>query len=117
MNHTKVAEHWVEGLSAKGSRMYSDGLAVYSYGQHFPIAIWLDRSRRHLAFCDDHYSNSTCKHQGHVRSALRGHYADMVICTQDGMQRILRQRSCNPDKDVVVVKDIEFQTSYDPMER
>lgn len=117
MNHTKVAERWMEGRRGTGSNMYTDGVTVFSYGEHFPIAIWLDSARRHAAFCDYNYSSSTCKHQICVKGALRDRYTDIVYVTQEGMQTIFRKRRSCPDRDIVVVKDIEFQSSYDPMER
>lgn len=116
MNHSEVAERWVEGRKGKGGRMETDGLSILSYGRHFPIAIWLNTNRDYYAFCDDYFSNSTCKHQGHVRTALRNGYATSVTVSQEGMQEILRVRERNPDREVIVVKDDHYLSADDPME-
>jgi len=115
MNHKKVAEHWREGKSAKGSRMYSDGEAIYSYGDHFPMAVWLNPYRTSVAICSDTYSISTSKHQHIVGSVLNDFYGKKTHVSLEGIKNIRRERSSNPDAHMIVVKEKVFVSDYDPM--
>lgn len=47
-----------------------DVYTVYSYGRHFPMAAWFDNTRCWVVN-EDKYSNTTSRHQGLVRSAIR----------------------------------------------
>ena len=64
-------------LPFKGNNMFGEtvgrhGYAVYSYGYHFPMAVW-DGSDWHVN--EDKYSPSTSRHQTYVRQAVEGHVA------------------------------------------
>lgn len=50
---------------------YFIGATIYSYGRHFPIAHFLPDGR--VLWNDCYYSNSTSKHQMHVKHALPGY--------------------------------------------
>ena len=116
MSNGTVAERWANGLSGTGSHMFSDGLAVFSYGYHFPIAVWLDEGRTRAAFCDYPYSITTQKHQGHVRSSLgydlRG---KTVSVSQKDMQEVWHTRRHHPEKDVIIVKAERWLGDRDPL--
>ena len=73
MNHEKVAKAWRRQQPAKGPRMHSDGKVVYSYGSHWPIAVWLNGAGLVALNVASHgRSVSTRRHYHEVRSALRG---------------------------------------------
>lgn len=74
MNNTDIANRFSRlYTSGKGSNMFIDGDTIYSYGYHFPIAKHTDkiyRGQRIVLYNSRGYSNSTSRHQAHVRSAL-----------------------------------------------
>ena len=70
----EVADAWAMGYSAKGNNMFTDGVTIYSYGYHFPIA---KRVNGHVLYNRTYYSTTTRKHQSHVRRVMRGR---VVLC-------------------------------------
>lgn len=64
----EVAKAFALRLKASGNNVYCDGKTIYSYGEHFPMARWIDLNT--IVFNKDTYSNSTSKHQGVLLSAL-----------------------------------------------
>lgn len=65
VSHEQVAQAFAEGeTKLKGSRMFIDGNAVYSYGYHFPIALRLNGGI--YLFNKDGYSQSTSRHKNKV---------------------------------------------------
>ena len=73
-SHNDVARAWSEGRRAEGSRMFTDGRTIWSYGHHFPIATEVGNV---ILFNTDDYSNSTSRHQ----SKVRGFCGEVVECT------------------------------------
>lgn len=75
----------IVGQSADG-RIRFNGRAIYSYGEHFPMAIVAGeyRGRRVVLFNADSYSVTTSGHQSEVRSALRGR--DDIIIPLSGLK-------------------------------
>lgn len=71
----EVANAWAMGYSAKSNNMFTDGVTIYSYGYHFPIAT---RVNGHVLYNRTYYSSTTCKHQSHVRRAIR--YNNVIYC-------------------------------------
>jgi len=69
VSHDDVAIAWRNGSKATGSRMYTDGTTIFSYGEHFPIATYRQGV---ILFNDDKYSSSTSKHQSIVSSHCNG---------------------------------------------
>lgn len=122
MTNSDVAAKFADGLCGKSQLsketgtpyMESDGLAIYSYGRHFPIAIWLNPGRSRAAFCNDSYSSSTNKHQAHVRSALN-HGIDLTFVSADDIKGILRLRERQPEESLVILKIDKYVAEYDPM--
>lgn len=70
----EVADAWAMGYSAEGGHMFTNGVTIWSYGYHFPIA---KRVNGRVLFNHTYYSATTSKHQRHVRRAMRG---DIVYC-------------------------------------
>lgn len=63
--------------SARASRIFFEGLTIYSYGHHFPIAriVYSNHTRekdrkKAILFTSEGYSNSTGKHKNLVRRAI-----------------------------------------------
>ena len=90
MNHDSVADRFSKGEPATGCNMYSDGECLYSYGEHFVLAVWLDDARKSVAICNDDYSRSTSQHQNITHNALR--WVDKQIVSQETAQLIKRAR-------------------------
>lgn len=64
----QVAEAWSRGQSAEGSNFFADGITIWSYGYHFPVA---KKVNGRILFNPTYYSSSTSKHQGLVRQAIQ----------------------------------------------
>lgn len=60
----------MQGRGGKNYTMVTDGMAIYSYGEHFPIAAWANDCRTHVVFNTEYYSVSTSGHQRCVKRAL-----------------------------------------------
>lgn len=76
----EVADAWSMGYSAKSGTMFTDGVTIYSYGYHFPIAT---RTHGRILYNKRYYSPTTAKHQSCVRYAL-------------GRTPVVRCRDVNP---------------------
>lgn len=63
----QVAEAWSRGQSAEGSNLFTDGITIWSYGYHFPVA---KKVNGRILFNPTYYSSSTLKHQCHVMRAI-----------------------------------------------
>ncbi len=69
MTNKQLAERYAEGkLSGTAPRMFIDGVSIYSYGYHFPIATKIKDGV--YLFNIDGYSNTTARHKSHVLGAL-----------------------------------------------
>ena len=75
----EVADAWAMGHRANGNHMFTDGVTIYSYGYHFPIAT---RVNGYVLYNRTYYSATTSKHQSHVRRAM---YGDVVYCRAIGV--------------------------------
>lgn len=75
-SYEDVAGAWARGvegrLGGKVSRMYTDGLTIWSYGSHFPIAHKIDGSQQRVWWNSDSYSVSTSHHQRVVAKVAWG---------------------------------------------
>lgn len=75
-SHSMVAHVWAQQSQSEGyaSRMHFTHETIYSYGEHFPMAVFVtnDAGETVCAVNTDHYSSSTGKHQSHVRRAISG---------------------------------------------
>lgn len=86
MNNSQVAHAWAAQRkeSGKGSNFYFNGPTIYSYGGHFPIATFTDRTTadgsRIVLFTTRGYSVTTCKHIGMARNALHGLDVCVIEC-------------------------------------
>lgn len=68
MNNANVAHAWAHKREAKGSNVFTDGITIYSYGHHFPVARHCEGGA--ILFNSRSYSSSTAKHQKHVWLAI-----------------------------------------------
>lgn len=79
MNNQELAHRFANGATeGKGSNMFVDGNAIYSYGRHFVIArtLWVGKkasARKVYLFNTAGYSQTTAKHKGQVSRALHTH--------------------------------------------
>lgn len=73
--HVWAQQNQTEGRSSNGN-FYFDGRALYSYGRHFPCAVfshWRDENGRTIVLTNEgRYSVSTSRHMSDMRRALHG---------------------------------------------
>lgn len=121
----QVAHLWAnqsQQTARNSSRnFYFDGATVFSYGSHFPIAVfspWIDADGNKIAvFNGARYSNTTGRHIGRVQRALRNHPVRIVTVhgpapTWDG-RGSLSARECEQIArgDISVLLDILKRTA------
>jgi len=76
-NHSEVCHIWANNtdLNAIGraSKIFFEGDKIYSYGRHFILGKKFIYEGREITFLNtNRYSNSTSKHQNHLRKAVNG---------------------------------------------
>lgn len=90
-----VAARFADHQAGKATALYTDGEIIYSFGEHFPIAVHLPdgtvlfNDDRYLLW-ENHYSQRTQRHQGEVRRALRG--VKIIECNTEEIQEYIRRR-------------------------
>ena len=76
MRNEQVIEAFVENnnISMKGSNVFIEGHILYSYGQHFPLAVRIndEQGNKYFILNNQKYSITTSRHQFHLRKALIG---------------------------------------------
>ena len=88
-SHEEVAKAFMRCDSLTGSRMFSEGDTIYSYGHHFPIA-------KHTAwgfiFNKNGYSVSTAKHKGIVLRAIgSSEIIELIDCNENKAEETFRR--------------------------
>lgn len=78
ITNTEVVDAWMQGLPATGRNIYTDGMTIWSYGNHFPIAKHLTHGR--ALYNVTRYSNTTSRHQALVRWAMCRNGIRSVTC-------------------------------------
>ena len=97
MSHRNVAQAFADGATkGKGSRMFIEGDAVFSYGKHFPIAKRYFKYNIDYLFNAEDYSSSTASHKRYVRRAISG-------------STLLIVRDCDIDCVGIQYKDNEYE--------
>jgi flagellar biosynthesis regulator FlaF len=82
MNNSQIAHAFMNRQVIKSSNknMYYDSDTLYSYGSHFHLAKFFEvGAKKYLFVNTNRYSNSTSKHQGHVRYAVNRSIVDQVF--------------------------------------
>jgi hypothetical protein len=71
-DNSQCAHVWAQQNQDKGrsnnGNMYFEGRTIYSYGSHFPLAIFIDSDT--VLINESPYSSSTQRHQSYVRRAV-----------------------------------------------
>ena len=98
--HESVARNFVDGKKSTGNRMFTDGRIIYSYGEHFPIALKLKNGN--YLFNTDKYSHSTSKHQNYVRREIDGYVG--AECSTEEIRNAIRF----PEEPIVITKTKEY---------
>lgn len=109
VKHREVAQSWANGMKDRGSRMFTDGITVWSYGTHWPLATWI--SRDEVLLNVDKYSSSTSNHFGYVKQAIT---SDVTIYETDANTII--DYLNNPSKPIIIVKEKEIDDFDDIIE-
>jgi len=103
LNNTEVAQAFARGeRNAKGNNMFVEDGVVYSWGTHFPIAVWCGNQ---CLFNSDGYSSSTGRHKNLVwtaiQHALKGSeliYAstkELIDAIHSGVAIVMRDKELN----------------------
>jgi hypothetical protein len=74
-DNRQLAHVWAQQSQpeGRGSNMFFEGAAIFSYGRHFKIAEFVTRNKaRAVLFNTRRYSISTSRHVGYTASALHG---------------------------------------------
>lgn len=77
--HAFAQQKYDYGRTSNGN-VYFEGKTLYSYGRHFILAEFITDNL--VMINDQRYSNSTSKHQGIVRQALR-QYQQLYVSSHD----------------------------------
>jgi len=85
MTNKGIAQAFANGkTTGSANSMFIDGLTIYSYGYHFPIArrtSKTDENGKFIAlFTNRGYSNTTAKHKNHVAYALSQAGYRVITC-------------------------------------
>jgi hypothetical protein len=96
MQNFDVAVAWAkeENAEEKTGHMYCRNGVLYSYGEHFPIAVWLNFPEQVLAWNEDRYSVTTGKHKCDALRAIRTAIgpASVIELSTGQMQKLARER-------------------------
>lgn len=94
LSHTEVVRRFMNMRSGRGHHVYSDGNAVYSYGDHFPMAVWAATNL--MLINSDFYSSTTSRHQGILcrELARRHNLAVIYLVTESLKEYIHLDRGC-----------------------
>ena len=108
-SHREVAIAFVERRKLSGSRMFTDGKTVWSYGYHFPIAHHIKDNT--VLYNQDGYSANTSSHKTHVRRALTDKFI-VITCTT----REITSAIYNPENPIIIYKNKELKHAYEIIE-
>lgn len=81
MNNLTLAEQFAKGeTDGTGSNMFIKNNAIYSYGDHYKIAVRLSPTQKFatnvsFVYNPERYSSTTNKHQSYVRRNLQSYIA------------------------------------------
>lgn len=101
VKHRDVVDAWLGQAKLKGSRMFTDGKVIYSYGEHWPLALWVG-SNRILLNVENYGSPSTSKHLSYVRSGIPSHI-EVIECNCSEIQRVINY----PEEPIVIKQKVE----------
>ena len=108
VSHSEVAQCWARGESVRGSRMFTDGVTVYSYGTHWPIATKINDGRQ-ILFNTSKNSPSTSRHTSYVDRALPA-WAEIINCDETQIKDVVNG-SRNLDK-IKVIEKTYYPTNF-----
>ena len=101
VSHKEVVDAFLKGQEATGSRMFTDGTTIYSFGEHFPIATKLPGGS--FLYNTDHYSVTTSKHQGLVNFPS---WSMVYECNTEEIKRAIK----HPGEPIILTKFKEYTT-------
>jgi hypothetical protein len=81
-SHSQLAHVFAQRTQNEGraNNMFFEDDIIYSYGIHFELAKFIDYNDKKYLFVNTYsYSNSTSKHQNHVRGAINKNIVDKVF--------------------------------------
>jgi hypothetical protein len=81
-SHSQLAHVFAQRTQNEGrsNNMFFEDDIIYSYGKHFELAKFIDYNNKKYLFVNTYsYSNSTSKHQNHVRGAINKTITDKIF--------------------------------------
>jgi hypothetical protein len=81
-SHSEVCHIWANRTQNEGkaNNIFFEDNIIYSYGKHFELAKFIEYNNKVYLFVNTaSYSNSTSKHQNHVRSAINENLIDKIF--------------------------------------
>ena len=101
VKHSDLAKSFVAGdTKGKASRMFIEGRAIFSYGNHFPISIRLKNNK--WLFNKDKYSSSTSAHQRYVYSAISSVNGEIIECSTQKIKQAIDY----PEETLVITNEV-----------
>lgn len=98
-NNSMIAHVWAQQNQAFGrtpnTNIYFDGKAIFSYGSHFPMGVFIKgkASEKAVLLNSDSYSVTTSQHQSKVRNAV-DHYMRFYADTET-LKLVISQSHCD----------------------
>ena len=136
MKHEDVAKAWIKGRKAKGHvsteygsgsyTFYTDGRVIYSFGEHYPVGVFLDCHREKAALCGEPWTGSieyggsdghTGKHRSHAARALRNAGIPFEWLSLNDMRKLVEVRKERWADTVVLITKTRYLSSEDPLAR
>ena len=108
MNNTELAKRFVKGdEEGKGNSMFIRGKAIFSFGEHFPIAVKLSH-RRYLMNEGNYSSSYTSRHKSEVYHAITSDGENTIIYA---LTKELKDAISRDAKDVVLLhREVKITT-------
>lgn len=88
MNHSEICHKFMnrienkrtKSIDWKSNNIYCYNKSIYSYGSHYCLAFFAEYKKKKILFVNTYsHSNSTSKHQSHIRQAINYNIVDSVI--------------------------------------
>jgi hypothetical protein len=80
-SNQEAADLFADRMAGRSNKVYSSGDAIYSYGSHFPMAVWGDGDVLYVN--SDRYSVTTSQHQGLIWRARSKASREVMMDTRE----------------------------------
>ena len=119
MRNAEIAREFTKGATeGKGSNMFIDKNIIYSYGNHFPMAIRLNSEEGYRYIVNSaKYSHSTSKHQSYLNRCLNEKEILLEVCNLEIYKEMKNVRELTKinfeiENNLKVINDIGLNDGY-----